>query len=515
MITIDKNSCLVLVLDRRINAKEILVSLFNESKKYLVFDVGDDFIEESFKLSLEVKKILPDIKVVILSKTLDAYNAFQKIESHVFDIHVVATKDEFLSLELDSFRVIYRNQDDKVDAILPHKNYDLTYDVGIVLMPAWNNDFPPFGLAHLSSSLRGQGIGTLVIDANVEFWREIKRRNLSRVEFENLVLWIEKEKYIAKGKLIVEQMANQVLDQIERKGLKYIGFSLFQSNLFATEDILIQIRQRFPHLKTFIGGPSCTKGLANQWFQRQLIDGAVFGEGEYTIIDLVKFFQSGNPKVVAGAWVKSGDDLIKGPDRTLAELDQLPLPNFDDFPVYHYHSFALPIFFGRGCVAKCTFCYETQYWKKFRVLSPAKIVDSMELAVQKYGLNLFQVNDSLMNGDVELLEAVADEILRRGLKVYYRGYCRLDKKLNQRIFDKLSRSGCKTISYGLESASQKVINLMRKGVQVTDYDRLIRETHQSGIACAVCVMVGFPGESWFDYFKTVWCLLKNSATSTK
>lgn len=113
-----------------------------------------------------------------------------------------------------------------------------------------------------------------------------------------------------------------------------------------------------------------------------------------------------------------------------------------------------------------------------------------------------------MNGDHKLLESIADKIIDEGLRIRYVGYARLDSRLTPQLIAKLARSGCKEISFGLESGSQRVLNMMRKGVSVKNYEDIIKNCHRAGIQVTTCVIVGFPGEMWRDFFLTLLLIFK-------
>src|SRR5581483_10724562 len=80
---------------------------------------------------------------------------------------------------------------------------------------------------------------------------------------------------------------------------------------------------------------------------------------------------------------------------------------------------------------------------------------------------------------------------------------RLDNDLSGSILKKLARAGCISLAFGMESASQRVTDLMRKEVDVSAYERIIKDSSAAGIENVCCVIVGFPGETWIDFFKTV------------
>jgi radical SAM superfamily enzyme YgiQ (UPF0313 family) len=168
----------------------------------------------------------------------------------------------------------------------------------------------------------------------------------------------------------------------------------------------------------------------------------------------------------------------------------------------------LPVYFSRGCVARCTFCAETNYWVRFRVHTPERVIEMMRKSVNEFGITAFRFNDSLMNGSHRHLEKFADQVITSGMMIDFYGYCRLDKELTGELLAKLAKAGCKEVAFGMESGSQNVTDLMRKEVDVNNYVRILGDTYSAGIKALCCVIVGFPGETWIDFFKTVILLFR-------
>ena len=181
--------------------------------------------------------------------------------------------------------------------------------------------------------------------------------------------------------------------------VRYIGFSLFGPNLFASEDAMRLIRKIRPDIKIFCGGPHATDSIVKSLIAENLIDAAVIGEGEESVLELLSKWQLGQPIAeVSGIAINESGLTKYGPTRLLMDINKLPKPNFSKFPMYRYERRStLPIYSSRGCVAKCSFCAETIFWKKFRAVKPENIVNMMEDSIKNYGINTFYFNDSRLS----------------------------------------------------------------------------------------------------------------------
>ncbi|MEM7646955.1 MAG: radical SAM protein [Pseudomonadota bacterium] len=111
--------------------------------------------------------------------------------------------------------------------------------------------------------------------------------------------------------------------------------------------------------------------------------------------------------------------------------------------------------------------------------------------------------DSLVNGNFKVLEKLVDLINDYKHPLTWHGYARIDRRMTTTLLQKIGRSGCQFLSYGLETGSQKVMDLMEKRTTVEEARRVIRETFLSGVRVHLNMIVGFPGEDEKDFQDTI------------
>ena len=169
----------------------------------------------------------------------------------------------------------------------------------------------------------------------------------------------------------------------------------------------------------------------------------------------------------------------------IRKIDDLPFPDFSDFDWSRYPNPRLiPIMSSRGCVLKCSFCYETVYWKKFRVQSAKRIADEIQFQVENHPMKAeveaspdrfyFMFADSLVNGYLKNLLRMCDELIERELDVEWGGQATIDKRMTSEVLAKLRQAGCLGLCFGLESGSQPVLDKMGKKFQVPEAVQLLR-----------------------------------------
>jgi len=503
--------------------KKLIKTAMFLNPKVIGLYIPDSVFLLNLKFFRVLKEVLPNIQLFYVGPNVSTAQARADLIRGISDIVLLNQSTKLYSLFVKELLegkspsqfqgIIFRDEHSNIRLGSSGYSNHVTeenYKVLLGLLPAWNNDYPPFGLAHISSALKDNDHYVLTKDYNSEFWQETTKNQENGSEWENMPYWMEKDLYYSRSYEKVVPYIDRVIEDLKSNKINAIGLTIFETSLFTSIECFKLIRKECPNVKIFCGGPSVTMDLAQELFSEGLIDAAVFGEGEYSAIDIIDMWSKDLPaQKIAGTWLYNNGDILKGPSRPLADINKLPIADFSGFNVYNYKHYMLPIFFSRGCIAKCTFCYETKYWQKFRTKRPLEIYKEFERNVEEYGIRDFRINDSLMNGSHKLLEQLADLLIQNNLRINYSGYCRMDKKLTKPLLAKMKKSGCKDISFGLESASQNVLDLMKKGVDAVYLDQIVKDTYDAGIIVIVCVMVGYPGESWLDYFKTLKFLIKN------
>ncbi|MGZ3726058.1 MAG: B12-binding domain-containing radical SAM protein [Pseudobdellovibrio sp.] len=484
-------------------------NIMTESAEELSFYISSENFKEWTLLLAKLHKHFRDIRIHLYTNTcLFEDVAVLLTKGMLYSCSFGVNDKKFLDLSKDEKkqktlkRVFFRNGDFEYSNL---ENTDSqNNELLLVLMPAWNNFFPPFGIAHIAGAVDALDMVYDILDLNNLFYNSAKLSTVKYKKYDNLVYWQNQALYFESTSRNIRFVFDALLKKITPE-TKYIGFSIFGTTLLASEEAMQLVREKFPSVKIFCGGPHATETVVKDLIKRNLIDAAVMGEGEESTIELLTRWRNNEtPDSVAGVVFNKSGQMSAGPDRALMDINNLPKPNFSKFPLYRYqHNQTLPIYSSRGCVAKCSFCSETIYWKKYRAVTPENIVQMMETAIADYGINNFYFNDSLMNGSHKLLEEMCDLIIAKGIKVKFEGYSRFDHKLSDSLLEKMSKAGCNLLLFGFESGSQKIIDLMNKKVFVENYEKILQKATSFGIPCQVCIIVGFPGESWSDFFSTL------------
>lgn len=364
--------------------------------------------------------------------------------------------------------------------------------IALILMPKWAVFFAPYNIARLAAVTRAAGYRTSVFDWNVDTWHKLKKV-LPEDPYEGHgsrdYLWLD-DMYETRLQSHVEPILEEYLTKIIELKPDVVGFSLYYTNVFPTLWLAKKIRQHLPDTKIIAGGSHI------QWNPDPFpeFDHVVKGEGEELLLQMLDDIENGVPLT----------EYQYNADKTKRiNLDQLPFPDYSDLDVNAYMiPNAISSELSRGCVAKCTFCQETHYWK-YRSRQAPFILEEVEHQYRTYGTNVFWFIDSLVNGNINELRAFALGVVERGLKIKWEGYARCDERMDLEYYQDLQASGCMALNYGIESGSQRVLDAMRKNVTIAEVEKNLRDGASVGIEAQTNWMLCYLNEETVDFAKTM------------
>lgn len=375
----------------------------------------------------------------------------------------------------------------------------------LVLLPEWSPFFPPFNLARLSAVAKQAGYRTRLMDVNVRAYNQYRSDWLPNKKTD-LRLWnpaaswrlVGKENYLKNVHSLYEPLFLEVIEEILAYDPEVVGFSQYYINEQATDWMAQELKKRKPNLIIAVGGSN----LQNGWYvPKPFYDYAVSGEGEESILEILNEVESGH---------KKGDvKHIRQPEEQRLNINDLPLPDYSsiDFNLYEIPN-GVNSEFSRGCVAKCTFCEETHFYK-YRQRTYLDAIREIEYLYHQKGTNVIWFIDSLVNGSLKELRAFCKALVEKGLKVNWTGYARCDGRMDLEFYKDLAASGCVMLNYGIESGSQKVLNDMNKGITVEEVEQNLRDGKETGVWAATNWIIGFPTEEHQDFADTMTFLWRN------
>ena len=365
------------------------------------------------------------------------------------------------------------------------------FRVAMIIAPAWGVLFPPYNIAKLTGLMRSQKYSVKVLDLNIESYHRLK--SLHGEDYwrsERYFLWLDQvnfEKYLLPD---LEPLFDRIILNLAIEKPKVVGFSIYNTNFHATMYLLKRMKEVLPDTCFIAGGPEMAERYNCAYDLPKDFNYMFVGEAEASLIE----FLNEVPNITTYEKGK-----VIGTTTSRLNLDEYAYPDYSDYILSNYQEGSgISAETSRGCVAQCSFCSETYYWR-FRSLSPERTISEIEHQIQNYNINRVWFVDSLINGDLKSFQKLVDLILEKELKFKWNSYARCDGRMTKEFIQKISDSGCNCLSYGVESGSQKILDNMRKKIEVWEVENNLRDTSDAGIFAHINWMIGFPTEEAIDW----------------
>ena len=340
---------------------------------------------------------------------------------------------------------------------------------------------PPLGLAYIAAVLEKHGYKVKIIDSPT--------------------LEVDEDKWIQEVKAFSPDIVGMsLLTPLAPRGYRAVKL----------------LKRELPDVIVVAGGPHPTflyrEALENGF------DIVVRGEGELTTLELVKAIEERglDPEAlrrVKGIAFKDKDSITVTPPRPLLEnLDELPWPARHLLPMDKYTLFGKPIrvahvMASRGCPYGCIYCSTSYFWgRRVRFRSARNVVEEIEYLVDKYKASYVVFSDDELTINRVFVKELLKEMKERGLDIPFACGARVDH-VDKKLMELLFKNNCKTIYFGVESASQETLDRIGKRIRLEQIERVFRwrreaEWGREGNIIASFIL-GFPWETVDDMKKTV------------
>lgn len=265
-----------------------------------------------------------------------------------------------------------------------------------------------------------------------------------------------------------------------------------------------ELKKHCPDVPTVWGGvhPSI---LPEQTLENPYVDIVVIGEGEATLLELVKAFVNGDSlRTVAGiAYRENGDYTFTGV-RPFVDPDVQPPLAYDlvDIDLYRRRIFGsdhVSFNSSRGCSYRCGFCYDSVVHKRvWRAMQPETVVAHLERVIRDYDIHGFNFTDDNLFINLSHAYKLMEQIVRKDLRIKIgKLHIRIDSilKMDDDFFKLLNRAGVERFTIGVESGSQRVLDLIKKSLTVEQVLEASRKLAGTSILPHYLFMMGLPTET--------------------
>ncbi len=414
----------------------------------------------------------------------------------------------------------------------------------LVILPYWDPMIPPMGIASLKSFLQSYGYEVKTIDLIVKqecldfydnYFTELKKcipgekrgnfNNIGHDVLQNHMMAYQKYKNEKEYKELVKiliyksyyekvdenrvdalnkimkdfylMLEEYFLELLEEEKPDVVGATVYKCTLPATMFVLKLTKEKYPHIKTLIGGGTFNESHApdSPNFEillestKDYLDKIILGQGELLFL---KYLRGELPESQRVYTKKN----IGGKFLDFHELD---LPDFSDLDMEKYPCLAATA--SASCIYQCSFCVAGKVAGPYRTKDPRQTVDEMVRMYKKYGRQLFFMTDSLLN---PIVTDLANEFTKVDVSLYYDAYFKVDEA-SADITNTLlwRRGGLYRVRLGTESGSQRILDEMNKGITTDQVKAAVSALAYAGIKVTTYWVIGHPGETEEDFQQTL------------
>lgn len=348
---------------------------------------------------------------------------------------------------------------------------------------------PPLGLGYIASVLERAGYNVKILDALAMGINKIGREN---------------------GKTRYGLTDEEILTNISHFNPDIVGItSMFSAYASDGHSIAKLVKNYNPKILVVMGGAHCS--IKPEWtLKDKNVDIVVIGEGEYTFLELVTtFVEKKDISKISGTAVRIDNRVFINKSRPYIEnLDEVPFPARHLMPmsvylknskskseyVMRYPSTTLVT--SRGCPGICVYCSIHSLWgHKWRERSPKNVIDEVEFLVKRYGVREIHFLDDNIAASKKRLDEICDEIIKRKLDIKWTAPNGIAHwMLNEKLLNKMKRSGCYRLTFGIESGNLDTRKFIGKKYSLEQAKKIIKYANKIGIWTLCTFIIGFPYE---------------------
>jgi radical SAM superfamily enzyme YgiQ (UPF0313 family) len=256
---------------------------------------------------------------------------------------------------------------------------------------------------------------------------------------------------------------------------------------------------RVPNRPIYILGGHGPSPEPEYFLKKTNADVIVIGEGETTVVNLLNVLE--NKKSLSSikgiAFLDSGNLVITERQELIKDLDSIPFPAWDLFPMDYYALLraprtknsdrAFPVLSSRGCTFRCNFCYRMD--KGLRLRSPESVIEEIQILKKDYKISHITFDDELLMSSPERAITLSEDFIKANLNIEWDCNGRLNYAKPE-VLKTMKKAGCVFISYGIESMDNDMLRVMNKKLTTEQIIKGIEATIAEGISPGLNIIFG-------------------------
>lgn len=310
---------------------------------------------------------------------------------------------------------------------------------------------------------------------------------------------------------------HNVINHISNTDANLIGIGALLPYLPTVSELVSEMKAIRPDIPIVVGGQMVTH-TPELALRKTGADFCVAGEGEIALLKLVNCIRGNKDysDIPGLVFQRDGQVINNGRAETIL-LEDIPMPNWDDFPMdYYMYAGSRPppwsdtkpkrVFtwmLSRGCPMKCNFCVSGC---EPRHKTIAQSITELREIVDRFDPDYITFVDNLLTPNKTYTTELCEAFLTNGFRFKFSaaGHAKL---VDPQLLTLMKRAGCQAIFYGLECANNDILSFIKKGITVERMLQVIKMTKEAGIYPMVSIMFGQPGETFDDFFRSLQVVL--------
>jgi radical SAM superfamily enzyme YgiQ (UPF0313 family) len=291
---------------------------------------------------------------------------------------------------------------------------------------------------------------------------------------------------------------SRVEEVIENLDADVYGRSCWTANRRGVKLVSELIKRIRPNAKVIVGGPHATPLGPELLAAYPAVDVVCVGESDLTFLELAsRIANNDDLRGVKGTVYRAADGKVaRAPERkNTPELDSLACPQ-------HYFDTHI-LMTSRGCPWSCTFCgAETSWGRGFRANSIDYVVSAMESTLSRLPVKMIQIKDDTFTTHKKRVLDLCKTIREKKLSFFWSCDTRVDL-LTDELLREMRLAGCQRLSLGVESGSQRILDLIEKKITTTEILESTALAKKYGIKVRYYMMLGNRGDTKDTFEETL------------
>jgi len=296
------------------------------------------------------------------------------------------------------------------------------------------------------------------------------------------------------GHNVAVELGNEdnIISLIKKHSPEVVGVTCLTATYPTAKNVINLIKKFDPAVLTVLGGHYATF-MTREIFSQCNVDYILRGEGEIAFVKLLKEIETGNTdSIIEGIAFRKMNKIFNEHSYTLLkDIDTIPHPAIDLVPK-EIKDFMPIIHTSRGCPHRCSFCSVSAFYDgKWRARKIENIIAEIE-AYASQGIKRFYFIDDNLTVDTKRVRTICKELKDKGLDdLQWRCLSRVDSIYKDPVMiDKMADSGCTSMSLGIESGVQEILNRYKKNISLNHVEEAVKIMNDSSIFHGWYMIIG-------------------------